>query len=88
MRRLYLLLRLKSVSLLIPQSEVLIMIIHVYTLHYTVQISLHYCKSKYTNGMIIAISLYVTFISLDGARHFIYSHKYYTNSAEDSFDMS
>ena len=26
--------------------------------------------------------------NVDGAMHFIYSHKYYTNSAEDSSDMN
>ena len=26
--------------------------------------------------------------NVDGAMHFIYSHKYNTNSAEDSFDMN
>ena len=27
-------------------------------------------------------------INIDGAMHFIYSHKYNTNSAEDSSDMN
>ena len=32
--------------------------------------------------------LNVTFFNVDGAMHFIYSHKYNTNSAEDSSDMN
>ena len=28
------------------------------------------------------------FLNVDGAMHFIYSHKYNTNSAEDSSDMN
>ena len=31
---------------------------------------------------------HVSFKNVDGAMHFIYSHKYNTNSAEDSSDMN
>ena len=31
---------------------------------------------------------YIDLKNVDGARHFIYSHKYNTNSAEDSSDMN
>ena len=30
----------------------------------------------------------ITFKNVDGTMHFIYSHKYNTNSAEDSSDMN
>ena len=30
----------------------------------------------------------IIFLNTDGAMHFIYSHKYNTNSAEDSSDMN
>ena len=32
--------------------------------------------------------LFKQFLNVDGAMHFIYSHKYNTNSAEDSSDMN
>ena len=37
------------------------------------------CSYKCTFGI---------FLNVDGAMHFIYSHKYNTNSAEDSSDMN
>ena len=32
--------------------------------------------------------VFVIFVYVDGAMHFIYSHKYNTNAAEDSSDMN
>ena len=31
---------------------------------------------------------FLNVLNVDGAIHFIYSHKYYTNSAEDSSDIN
>ena len=41
-----------------------------------------------SNRFMLYFSYYMLFKNVDGAMHFIYSHKYNTNSAEDSSDMN